>query len=130
MRIRCDYSNTEPRTVWQGPRSTDEMCMFIGSYYPAKPHTSLCSSDPDAPNETQSMGADWVGQGSGTCAEALGCVDAIGEAEDFIQEVTNCVLATAPSESQVLSAALRCLLTSEDPGAACTEQFGACMGGG
>ena len=33
----CDYANPESRDVYQGTRSTDEMCMLIGSYYPADP---------------------------------------------------------------------------------------------
>jgi hypothetical protein len=40
---RCEYMNTEDRDIFQGSRSTDEMCMAIGSYYPAEPATSACA---------------------------------------------------------------------------------------
>jgi hypothetical protein len=30
----CEYTNSQDRTVNQGLKTTDEMCMFIGQYYP------------------------------------------------------------------------------------------------
>lgn len=115
----CDYQNTESRAVYQGPRSTDEMCMLIASYYPADPRTAACL-DPtgDLP------GGDWIGNGTATCAETLGCLQSAG---DFFA-VTDCMLASAPADSHPTSELLRCLMTATNPEAECGTQIQACVG--
>ena len=55
----CDYHNDEARDVYQGARSTDEMCMLIGSYYPADPRTALSNAD-RAMYRAKSAGRDRV----------------------------------------------------------------------
>jgi hypothetical protein len=39
----CDYTNTESREVAQGQQTTDEMCMFIGQYWPRSLPMDSCS---------------------------------------------------------------------------------------
>jgi hypothetical protein len=76
------------------------------------------------------MGAEWVGEGSATCAETLGCVQA-GTEGDFFQNLTNCVVDSDPAIAEPMSDAVRCLLLSlsagEDPVASCTEPIGTCL---
>lgn len=113
----CDYRNTGTRAVYQGPRTTDEMCMLIGSYYPADPRTSNCL-DPSG----QLPGGDWIGSGTASCGATLGCVQA---AEGF-QGITECVLATKPEVSHVASEAIRCMFGANDPATECGPQIQAC----
>jgi hypothetical protein len=130
VEYHCDYQNDETRTVWQGPRSSDEMCMFIGSYWPAKPEVSNCSPDPAAVQETQNLNAQWVGSGTATCAQTLGCVQQMPQNlgfEETIRELTNCVLASRPESSKTVSDGVRCLLTSQDPVQDCQAEIQACL---
>jgi hypothetical protein len=114
----CDYQNSEARQVYQGPRSTDEMCMLIGSYYPADPRTANCLDE-----TAQLPGGDWVGQGTATCQQTMGCLQGAG---DNLGAVTDCVNASKPDVSIELSAALRCFMSSADPLSQCGSQIQAC----
>jgi hypothetical protein len=113
----CDYQNTEDRQVYQGPRSTDEMCMLLGSYYPKDDRTANCL-DPTG----QGPGGDWVGNGTATCAQTMTCFGSAGGLEDF----TDCMLASAPAVSHVASELGRCIVMSDDPGTQCAAQLAAC----
>jgi hypothetical protein len=125
----CAYQNPEARTVYQGPKSSDEMCMFISSYWPAKAEVSNCASDPADVQETQNMNAVWTGQGTETCAQTLVCLQQIeGEGfYDFIHGLTDCVLASRPESSEVVSAGVRCILTKDDPQNDCQAEIQACL---
>jgi hypothetical protein len=124
----CDYNNAAANDVYQGPRSTDEMCMLIGSYYPANPVTSNCAADPSAPDQTGNLGAEWVGSGTETCAATMGCVQtSLGGTGDFLQNITTCMVASDPAVSKEMSDALRCLfLNGQNATTACKTQFDAC----
>jgi hypothetical protein len=114
----CDYQNPDARHVYQGPRSTDEMCMLIGSYYPADLRTANCLDEAG-----QLPGGDWVGQGSATCQQTMGCLQGAG---DNLGAVTDCVVASKADVSVELSAALRCFMTATDPLSQCGPQIQAC----
>lgn len=45
IRWACDYENTEQRDVAQGQQTTDEMCMFVGAYWPRNPGWEQCGFD-------------------------------------------------------------------------------------
>lgn len=126
----CDFENPEAREVFQGPRSTDEMCMMIGSYYPAVPGLSNCSADPQRPMHTQGLGAEWVGDGTASCADTVACVQAADE-ETFFTDLQRCVAASDPAVSREMSDAMSCLLLSFgddlDPTQECTDEFVACL---
>jgi len=124
----CDYNNPEERTVFQGPRSTDEMCMLVGSYYPADPATTACAGDPENPQMTGNIGADWVGNGTATCAASMGCVQSAFSQSDF-QSLTTCVLDADPAVSAEMSDFLRCMFllqSGEEPMVACQAEISAC----
>ncbi|EYF06367.1 monooxygenase [Chondromyces apiculatus] len=127
----CDYQNHEQRDVYQGPRSTDEMCMLIGSYYPADPATSNCAADPDDVGSTNNMGAEWVGDGVATCAETLGCIQtAFTSAGDGFESLQGCVVDSDPAVSKEMSDTVRCLVLSlqrgQDPMSTCSAEISAC----
>lgn len=121
----CHYNNTQDHDVYQGPRSTDEMCMLIGSYYPADPATAQCSLDPAKPNETANLGAEWVGQGKATCNETLTCMQQVFMNFNF-EDFTRCVLGSDAAVSREVSDVVQCVFTSPNPGVDCATQFGTC----
>jgi len=124
----CDYNNAGANDVFQGPRSTDEMCMLIGSYYPASKVTSNCAADPENPGQTGNLGAEWVGNGTETCAATMGCVQQLFSGTgDFLQGVTTCIDKADPAVSKEMSDSLRCLfLNGQNASTACKAQFDAC----
>ncbi len=119
----CDYKNPEAHDVYQGARSTDEMCMLIGSYYPADPATSNCATA-----DFSAMANEWVGQGKATCAETMSCVQTAFSAKEVLQAITDCMMAADPAVSKESSAALDCVFsTSGNPLQACKPQIDACL---
>ena len=121
----CDYENPAADTVYQGAKSTDEMCMLIGSFYPASPATANCAYDPARPEETGSIGAEWVGFGTATCAETLDCVtNALGEDDPFTLWQA-CINDASPDVSAEVSAAMGCFLSEGNP-AACQSELDTC----
>lgn len=125
----CDYDNAEARDVHQGPRSTDEMCMVIGSYYPANEATTNCWADPTLPIDKNWIGAEWVGDGSATCAATVGCVQQA--LSTSFEALMKCVVDSDPTVAPEMSAALRCMFKSfgqnQDPAVNCQAEIGACM---
>jgi hypothetical protein len=120
----CDYQNHEARDVYQGPRSTDEMCMLIGSFYPADQTTANCLT-PEG-----ELAGEWVGNGSATCAETLACLQASAAAagaEQRLPAITDCMLASAPEVASEASALLRCVVASTNPLSDCAAQLTACQ---
>ncbi len=125
----CDYTNADAKDVRQGPRSTDEMCMLIGSYYPADLATANCLAEPFVPGQPNIIGAEWVGNGKATCAESLGCVQkalSMG-----FEEMMPCVTTSDAAVSKEISDSMRCLFRSldeqKDPMVACETEFNACL---
>jgi hypothetical protein len=45
IRFACNYHNGEQRDVAQGQETTDEMCMFIGAYWPRNAGWERCGFD-------------------------------------------------------------------------------------
>jgi hypothetical protein len=125
----CDYNNTAPNDIFTGPRATDEMCMLIGSYYPANAVTSKCAADPSAPDKTRSLGGEWVGSGQATCAATQGCFEqAFSATENVNRGLSSCILESDPAVSKEMSAALRCqLLHREDAATTCKVELDACL---
>jgi hypothetical protein len=113
----CDYRNTSAKSIYQGPRTTDEMCMLIGSYYPRDPRTARCL---DAGGNLP--GGDWIGQGTATCATTMGCFQG---AKSF-QDMTDCVLASKPDVAHPVSELARCLFVATNPLQQCGAQIQAC----
>ncbi|AKT44017.1 hypothetical protein [Chondromyces crocatus] len=127
----CDYQNPGQHTVYQGPRSTDEMCMLIGSYYPADIATSNCSADPERPGETVGIGAEWIGDGTATCAQTLDCIEgAFSNATEGDLAFQGCIVDASPDVSKEVSDVSRCILLSlmsgKNPMTACGTEIATC----
>jgi Copper type II ascorbate-dependent monooxygenase, C-terminal domain len=115
--FHCDYRNTGGAPVYMGPRTTDEMCLLIGSYYPADPRTSTCLEETGPV-----LAGEWIGQGTATCQQTMACVQ---QAMRSLPAVTDCMLAASPSVSRESSELLRCFYHAKDP-AECAAQIQAC----
>jgi hypothetical protein len=127
IEFSCDYLNAGDEPVWQGPRSTDEMCMLIGSYWPANTATSLCASDATDPFDTNFLGADWVGAGDSGCAATLECLDTALQAPgDPLPGVTDCMLAARAESAPLTSDVARCILNGGNPDQ-CKPAIDACL---
>jgi hypothetical protein len=113
----CDYRNTDGVSVYQGPRASDEMCMLIGSYYPADARTANCL-DPAG----RLPGGAWVGQGGASCLATMGCLQSAAD----LPAVTDCVLAADPEVSREVSELVRCSFGAADPASECGPQIQAC----
>ena len=80
--------------MWQGPRTTDEMCMFIGAYYPRQPELEGCF-DPT-----------YIGTGTRSCGESLACVQQGGG--DF-RAHNACMVESCAAVAPQLTAAYQCM---------------------
>jgi hypothetical protein len=102
---RCAYHNEEPRTVLQGLSTRDEMCMFIGTYYPRSPQLEHCAIDDDF--YTSDLAAVHVGSGATSCGDSLAC---LGNArtDDNSDSYTACIAASCPPAANALADAEKC----------------------
>ena len=125
IRYYCDYDNTQgTQDFIQGQSAaTNEMCMFIGLYYPA-----MSAAD------EQCFAGDEFGTGTATCSTTLSCLQACpanrddagtpsGELGlvDFNSCIQQCMVGSCPSADDPLTTFLSCL---DGP---CNDQ---CNGGG
>ena len=62
--FRCSYTNNETHDIYQGRTTRDEMCMFLGLYYPRDTKTEVCSMTNDWSGRY--LGANWFGTGTAT----------------------------------------------------------------
>jgi Copper type II ascorbate-dependent monooxygenase, C-terminal domain len=114
---RCDYRNTSGTPIYQGHRTTDEMCVLTAAYYPADPRISFCLDEAG-----KLPGGEWIGQGTATCLETMRCLQ---EASSFAAQ-TNCMMAASPTVSRESSELLRCFMGATDPVSQCVPQMQAC----
>jgi hypothetical protein len=61
---RCNYDNKEARVVTQGLTTKDEMCMFVGAYYPRDRAFEICATDENSP---AASAATFIGSGTNDC---------------------------------------------------------------
>jgi hypothetical protein len=116
----CEYQNAGSSDIYQGPTTKNEMCMFIGSYYPRNDDTSFCTR-----NHESFMGAKWeIGSGKATCAETFQCIAAasmqgqaapVGAASvELTSRITECLLASRADQAGPVSEMLGCLASAPD----------------
>lgn len=119
----CDYTNPEDHNVAQGFATTDEMCMFIGLYYPRSIELERCGQ----------VGFDkglMFGNGSKNGLDFLSCFAALsgkltlfGALDDPNRyDTLSCFTQTCPKASPPLNPYLTCLVQKGGPAACTTEQ--------
>ncbi len=107
LRFECDYDNSAgTQEYFQGPSAaTNEMCMFIGTYYP-----DLGSLD-----DLCEAGPDMFGVGTAKCTDTLSCVSACPQLS-FDQNappcIQKCMVDSCPGASAALFPLLECIGSS------------------
>lgn len=91
---RCDYRNTEGREVLQGPSTRDEMCAFLGAYYPYSRELENCTQP------------TFMGSGTKSCSETLACVQ-----QSFSDQRKHipCIVDSCPQVAAPLTTAYLCM---------------------
>lgn len=138
IRYYCDYDNTQGTQDYIQGQSAEynEMCMYIGLYYPAM-----------NPADEQCESGDTYGTGTTSCTDTLDCLaacppdDAGAQGIDFNQCIQQCFVASCPNASAPLLTALGCIQSSCSSQcaaqgstctscitASCASQYEACAG--
>ena len=115
--FHCDYASSENRTIIQGPTTKDEMCMFIGAYYPRDTNLENCS----APGYDQDSAATWYGVGKATCGDTVTCVQASKDAASYY----SCIVNSCTSQGPLVSNLLHCIGRAQAAGGPCASCQGA-----
>jgi hypothetical protein len=112
----CDYTNLEARNVAQGQWTTDEMCMFVGAYWPRDPNLDTCVSA----NGHDYLGGHSYGYGTKTGADFLSCfwntpqpTGGGGPASsDSRYAAYGCITQTCPKASGPITPYIDCIVTN------------------
>jgi hypothetical protein len=123
--FQCRYTNREARAVSQGFASTDEMCMFLGFYWPQDLAFENCENPARERNGMATAGIVY-GDGKRTGSEFLDCFWDLpepvfaGAFDDMARfETLSCFTSTCPKASAGLNPYVLCVLEGT---AACTER--------
>jgi hypothetical protein len=105
---RCGYQNHEDRTIIQGLTTRDEMCMFVGLYYPRDRQTELCALMGDRIDDTRFLAGSWIGSGQ---LDGLATTACLGSASDT-GKLFQCVTNSCPKISHQVSNLVQCQATN------------------
>ena len=105
--FRCEYMNNEDHRISQGRTTRDEMCMFVGLYYPKDTKTELCGMTDDWGGRY--LAANWIGNGNVGGAATAGCLQAATSATAMPGDFDACVTNACAAISVPTSSAVRCL---------------------
>ena len=130
IRYYCDYDNTQgTQDFIQGPSAaSNEMCMFVGLYYPAM-----------ATADEQCLHGDMYGTESTSCIDSLKCLGTCppqdpdaGASADFDACTQKCFVQSCPESTGALIGVSTCIQSScssecsgADAGATCSSCVGA-----
>jgi hypothetical protein len=132
--FRCNYTNNETHMVSQGRTTRDEMCMFIGLYYPRDTKSEICSMTDDWSGRY--LGASWIGNGTAGGLATAACLQAATQQTAAMGDFDGCVVNACPAISAETSTAARCLASrglgqcpTECAGTTITAECRACVVG-
>jgi hypothetical protein len=117
----CSYQNSEAREIAQGLTTKDEMCMFVGSYYPRNRELEDC------PLFTPGKGATFIGSGAVDGGGTLDCMKTAADADPSVVQSSyyGCVVDSCPTIAPPLTSYIKCQFASSSAGATCAD---ACSG--
>jgi hypothetical protein len=106
----CSYRNSEDRVVTWGRTTSDEMCMFLGLYYPRDIKTEYCSMTSDYSGRY--FGGIWMGNGVADGATTAACFQSAKPASvDKGDSFSACINDSCPKIAKEMSDVARCLAT-------------------
>jgi hypothetical protein len=110
IEYQCGYNNKETpgRTIIQGLTTKDEMCMFLGLYYPRDPQTEMCALMSNKIAATRYLGGGWVGSGLVDGVTTGACITSSGGSHQP-GALYKCVTDSCPKISVPMSKLLQCL---------------------
>ena len=112
IEYQCGYNNHETRTIIQGLTTKDEMCMFLGLYYPRDPQTELCAlMANDKIEDTRFLAGRWVGSGNVDGVTTAACIGSSPSSPEK-GALYRCVTNSCPKISVQMSDALHCLASN------------------
>jgi hypothetical protein len=114
----CFYQNGENREITQGQTTKDEMCMFLGSYYPRNRELEQCQQ------LVPGQGATFIGTGTADGAKTLQCFRSAGMSQDqSARKATyfGCVVDSCPAIATPLTAYVKCQLASSGAAGVCAS---------
>ena len=113
---RCEYQSSEDRVIRQGLTTKDEMCMFVGVYWPRDARLEHCATSESW--YTSDLAATHVGRGTAACGDSLDCF-ANAPNDDNGDGFNACIAASCPGSAEALWAAERCRMLHA--GGACDD---------
>jgi hypothetical protein len=101
--------------------ATNEMCVFVGAYYPRDAKFETCSTT--GAFTDLSNAATYIGTGAADCTTSMQCVSGAKDAATFYGCVTN----SCPGIAKPFTAALDCFSANGSTAqTACATQISAC----
>ena len=127
----CNYQNDGTTTIIQGlSAATNEMCVFVGSYYPRDQKFETCGTT--GKYSDQDTAATFIGTGTATCGATLGCLSSAESASSSAPFYT-CMVDSCPGAAEPLTQFLDCVFTVPSGGdvtSVCASQISACVAAG
>jgi hypothetical protein len=124
----CHFQNPEDRQVAQGLTTKDEMCMFLGNYFPRNAELETCGFASEG-------GATFFGTGTADGKSTLECLGKYGGSPETTADFYGCVQDSCPAIGEQVTGHLKCQLTQSEEGGSCAaacksgspDACGACM---
>jgi hypothetical protein len=124
----CNYQNNDTTTVIQGLSAvTNEMCVFVGAYYPRDEKFETCGTT--GKFNDQDTAATFVGTGTATCGATLACLQTASKASDP-GPFYSCMVDSCPAVADPLTKFFDCATTLPSGGdvtTVCSTQISACL---
>jgi hypothetical protein len=118
----CSYQNTGDTDVLSGlSAKTNEMCVWVGAYYPRNQAFEYCGGTPGFANE--SLASTYIGTGTADGPTTLSCFS--GAASDPTGDLFDgCVVQSCPGIAKPMSALIHCSERANGPAqTACASQI-------
>ena len=114
----CHYQNSEERQVAQGPTTKDEMCMFLGNYYPRNPELEGCGID------ARQGGPTFIGTGTADGKTTLQCIAKYAGSDETAGDFYGCVQDSCPAIGDQVTGHLKCQVTQTSESGGCATACG------
>jgi hypothetical protein len=109
----CHYQNAEDRQIAQGGTTKDEMCMFLGNYYPRVPELETCGTS------TAGHGTTFIGTGTADGKTTIDCISKYAGSQETTAELYGCVQDSCPAIAEQVTGHLACQITAPTERGAC-----------
>jgi hypothetical protein len=124
----CNYQNNGTTTIIQGLSAvTNEMCVFVGAYYPRDEKFETCGTTGQFSD--QGSAATYIGTGTATCTATLECLQSAAQATTAAPFYT-CMVDSCPGVATPLTEFIDCDFSLPSGGSVttvCASQINDCI---